>query len=371
MKKNETQKTSKSQIIGIIVYCIAYLAIWYFITFKLTGILMGGPEAAGGPPEGIGGPPNDAGEGAILTQQQMADQIAEAAKKAQEAAAAAQAAGQAKSAQMSAISGIFSQFQVLLSTFIVLGTGKKGYVSALLMNIINLVTSIIKVTVLGQVSALPGTIIPISTIILITIINVFTGRINSKNEELSRNYEQLIETNRVIRDKDEKLSYLAYYDVLTSLPNRHLFIEKIDETIVTNSNMPFTVILADIDNFKMINNRYGSSSGDILLSAYAEKFKALCNDSIFVGRLGGNEYGFILQGSQSEANILNFIEKLQNIFAEPVQISNDIISATSSFGIASYPNNAVSSSEMLTCVNTAVSYAKSNGKNRPCFYEQY
>jgi diguanylate cyclase (GGDEF)-like protein len=121
----------------------------------------------------------------------------------------------------------------------------------------------------------------------------------------------------------------------------------------------------------MINKTYGSSSGDVLLATYDEKFKGLCDDSVLLGRIGGNEYGFIVQGNNSEANILNFIEKIQNILSEPVQIGSDVISSTASFGIASYPNNAVSSSEILTCINSAVSYAKSNGKNRPCFYEQY
>lgn len=351
MKKNESSSSTASQYVGLVIYVIAYLAIWYFVTFKLQSILgmdssasvQGGPGGAGAPGGAAGGP----------------------------AAAAMAAEMQRKQQILSSTSGVCSQLQVLLSTFIVLGAPKKGYITAIIMNIIGLVSCLLKVIVFNVLSSLPGVIIPVSTLILVTIIQVFSNRVNQKNEELSKNYEQLMETNRIIRDKDEKLTYLAYYDVLTSLPNRHLFIEKIDETIVNNSNMPFTVILADIDNFKMINNTYGSSSGDVLLATYAEKFKTLCGDSVFLGRIGGNEYGFIIQGNMSEANILNFIEKVQNILSEPVQIGSDIISATASFGIASYPNNAVSSSDMLTCINSAVSYAKSNGKNRPCFYEQY
>ncbi|MCQ2464854.1 MAG: GGDEF domain-containing protein [Oscillospiraceae bacterium] len=360
MQKNENSNSSASQIIGLAVYTVAYLAIWYFLTFKLQSI-MGMGSAAGGPPAGVaGGPPGGAPGGAA----------------AEGAAAAAAAAGTAaemarKSAIMSATSGVLSQIQVLLSAFIVLGAPKKGFINAIVVNLISLATCIFKVVALDQISSLPGAIIPASTIILVSIITAFSTRLSLKNAELSKNYEQLMDTNRIIREKDEKLSYLAYYDILTSLPNRHLFIEKIDETIVNNNNMPFTVVLADIDNFKMINNTYGSSSGDVLLATYAEKFKTICGDSVFLGRIGGNEYGFILQGNMSEANILNFIEKIQNVLSEPVQIGSDIISATASYGIASYPNNAVSSSDILNCVNSAVSYAKSNGKNRPCFYEQY
>lgn len=329
MKKNDNSASSVSQIIGIIVYLVAYLSSWYFVTF---GIL----KYAGG----AGGP------------------------------GGAAAGGPQSTILMSAVPGIIGQIQLILSAFIVLGAPKKGFVAALIMNILNLGTCVFKVAVQHIVQSIPGLVVPIAATILIIIIQMFISKVNQKNEELSKNYEQLMETNRIIKDKDEKLTYLAYYDVLTSLPNRHLFIEKIDESIANNSNNPFTVILADIDNFKMINNTYGSSSGDVLLATYAEKFSILCGENAYLGRIGGNEYGFILQGNLSEANILNFIEKVQNILSEPVQVGSDIISATASFGIASYPNNALSSSDLLNCINSAVSYAKSNGKNRPCFYEQ-
>jgi len=355
MKKNDNSSGTASQLVALAVYVIAYFAMWYFLTFTLEGILgmngsVGGP---GGAPGGAPGGPGGAAGGAA-------------------AAGAAVAAEMAKKTSMlSATSGVINQIQVLISTFVVLAVPKKGYISAIVMNTLSLITCIYRVVVLGIVSTIPGIIVPASSIILITIINIYASRVKQKNEELSKNYEQLMETNRIIRDKDEKLTYLAYYDVLTSLPNRHLFIEKIDETIVNNANNPFTVILADIDNFKLVNNTYGSSSGDVLLATYAEKFKDLCDDSVSLGRIGGNEYGFILQGNLTEANILNFIEKIRNVLSEPVQVGSDVISSTASFGIASYPNNAVSSSDILTCITSAVSYAKSNGKNRPCFYEQY
>ncbi|MBR6634377.1 MAG: diguanylate cyclase, partial [Clostridia bacterium] len=109
---------------------------------------------------------------------------------------------------------------------------------------------------------------------------------------------------------------------------------------------------------------YGNSTGDTLLATYAEKLKAFCEDSVFLGRIGGNEYAFIIQGNLTEVNILNYIDKIKNIISEPVKIGNDVISTTASYGIASYPNNALSSSDMLKCVNSAVSYAKANGKER-------
>lgn len=337
MKKNETHSTTTaSQNLALVIYVVAFLAIVAFIGLKLNRMSSAIPQGAG--------PVNDPSA------------IAESIR---------------KQSVLSATSGICSQIQVLLSTFIVLAVPRKGYFIALILNILNAGLVIMNVVMRGMISSIPGTIIPISTVILITIIHIFSNRVTQKTEELTNSYEQLMNTNRIIKEKDEKLSYLAYYDILTGLPNRHLFIEKIDQTILNNSDMQFTVILADIDNFKNINNIYGNSTGDTLLATYAEKLKTFCEDSVFLGRIGGNEYAFIIQGNLTEVNILNYIDKIKNIISEPVKIGNDVISTTASYGIASYPNNALSSSDMLKCVNSAVSYAKANGKNRLCFYDQH
>ncbi len=269
-----------------------------------------------------------------------------------------------------AISGALAQIQVLFSAFITLVVHKKGYILALALNTINFILAFAKVINLHAVQAIPGCIIPLSTIILVTIIYVFSNKVVQKNKEISKNYAQILETNKMIKEQDEKLSYLAYYDVLTDLPNRQLFIDKLDETILNSSNMPFTVLLSDIDNFKQVNDAYGNNSGDILLNTYAEKLKSFCGDSIFLARVGGDEFGFIIQGSMTEANILNYVEKIQNIISEPVQINDTLIRSTMSLGIASYPNNAVTSSDILKCLDNAIFFAKSNGKNRPCFYGQ-
>ena len=331
MKKSENSTDKIMQNIALIIFIAAYVGICGFVIVKINGERRS----------------------ELINSQFTGEELIK------------------KQAILQSTAGILAQIQVLLSAFIVLAVPKKGYICSFALNFVYAISCINAVIRSGNYGIIPGTIIPIATIFLISIINIFSNKLNQKNNEISKNYEKLMETNRIIKDKDEKLTYLAYYDILTSLPNRHLFIEKIDETIVNNSNMPFTVVLADLDDFKLINNNYGSSAGDTVLATYAEKFKILCGENVFLGRIGGNEYGFILQGNLSEANILNFIEKVQTILSEPVQIGNDIISATASFGIASYPNNALNSSDILNCINSAVSFAKSNGKNRPCFYEQY
>ncbi len=321
MKTNEKQKDSLLQLVALIIFILAYSSIVYINT-----AIMETPTQ---------GPPNP-------------DAIA----------------------RNSIMTGSLAQLQVLLSTFVVLAVPFKGYVSAILLNTINGILIIYRVLVLNIAQAIPGAIVVVSTIILITIIFIFSNRIVQKNNEISKNYSQLMETNKIIKEKDEKLSYLAYYDILTGLPNRQLFIERLDETILNMPNSPFTVLLADLDDFKHINDTYGNNSGDIMLCSYAEKLKSFCDDSLFLARLGGDEFGIIIQGNMTEANILNYVEKIQNIISEPVQINDTLLSSNISFGIASYPTNAVNSTDILKCVDSAIYFAKTNGKNRPCFYSQ-
>ena len=266
--------------------------------------------------------------------------------------------------------GTLAQLVLVLSAFITLAVHKKGYITSLIMNLLSSFCALIVVLKTHTVQPIPGFINTFSAIVLISIIYGFSNKIMLKNEEISRNYQQLIETNRLVKETDEKLTYLAYFDILTGLPNRQKFIEKLDETITNSANNAFTTILADLDNFKQINDTYGLNVGDIVLNTYAEKLKAYCQSNIFLARIGGDEFGLIIEGNMTEANILNHIEKIQNILSEPIQINDIMLTSTSSFGIASYPNNAVSSSDLIKCLDSAIYYAKANGKNRPCFYEQ-
>jgi len=173
-----------------------------------------------------------------------------------------------------------------------------------------------------------------------------------------------------MREKDEKLTYLAYYDVLTGLANRQLFIEKVDESIQENSKTPFTVIYFDVDNLKQINDSYGHNTGDVMLSTYADRLRLFCGDSDFVAKLGGDEFAVILKGTVTENGVVSYIERLRNAVCKPVQVEGVTLQASMSFGVASYPDNGANSQELLRSTDIAVYNAKANGKDRTCFYSQ-
>jgi len=260
------------------------------------------------------------------------------------------------------LQGISMQLQLLLSTFTVVAIPKFGYYVAFTLNLLSSVRLFAVIFVKHYSNAVTGLISVAATLILISMIHLFYQKIIKSNNEL-------IKTNEQLKEKDEKLTYLAYYDILTGLPNRQLFIEKIDEAINFRETTPFTVISANIDNFKNINNEHGNNGGDAVLCSFSKKLQRFCGNSMFLARINGDEFGIIVYGKESEATILNYIEAIREIVAEPIKFQDVKLYVTMSFGIASYPLNASSSTEILKCVNSALSSSKSNGKNNHFFYK--
>lgn len=262
--------------------------------------------------------------------------------------------------------GICAHLLLLFSSFVVVAAPKFGYYAAITLNVlsaIRLIIVFIRELVTGSplTAAVTGIISTTTSAILITIIFVFYRRVIKNNSEL-------IKANDTLREKDEKLTYLAYYDILTGLPNRQLFIEKIDEAINLKANAPFTVISANIDNFKNINNDFGNNAGDAILISFSKKLKKLCGNSIFLARINGDEFGFILYGKESENTIINYLDTIKEVISEPIIFQDKRIHTTMSFGIALYPLNATDSTEMLKCVNGALTTSKFNGKNTYTFF---
>lgn len=260
---------------------------------------------------------------------------------------------------VSIIPGICTQLLTLFSAFMVVSVPRFGYFAAVLMNGLSAILLIFQISKSGISSKITGLISTIAAIILITIIHAFY-------KKLLKNNKELLDSNNALREKDEKLTYLAYYDILTGLPNRQMFIERIDEAI--SSNASFTVIAANIDNFKEINNKLGNNAGDAVLCSYSKKLKKMCGNSIFLARINGDEFGFIIYGNDSDATILNYIETIKEVISEPIKFQDIKINITMSYGIALYPANAHDSTEMLKCVSSALTVSKSNGKNTHYFY---
>ena len=158
----------------------------------------------------------------------------------------------------------------------------------------------------------------------------------------------------------------ALVDSLTGLANRRM----LDETLrlrlahVANTGRGFTLVLADLDRFKAINDRYGHPFGDRVLVTFAGVLRSVIRNEDVAGRWGGEEFALILtEADAGGATIL--AERARAAFqaATPVTDSGDVVTITASFGIASYPESA-SIAELVQAADSALYSAKRAGGNR-------
>lgn len=151
------------------------------------------------------------------------------------------------------INGIIAQFHVMISIVLVLTNRKTGFITGTVLNMLNLVmVAFGSVIMAHDMTALPSLAISVCTVIIIAIIYNYISKNDAMHDELMEKYEQEIESKRILQEKDEVLSYLAYYDRLTQMPNRHLFMENFEDNI--NSDKQCAVVCINLDDFRRIND---------------------------------------------------------------------------------------------------------------------
>jgi diguanylate cyclase (GGDEF)-like protein/hemerythrin-like metal-binding protein len=163
----------------------------------------------------------------------------------------------------------------------------------------------------------------------------------------------------------ERLSYLAFSDVLTGLPNRALLADRLHQTLVTARRyaMRFAVLVADLDGFKAVNDTYGHDAGDIVLQQVARRFEGCIRDSDTLARLGGDEFAVVLpQMDDAEAAALVALRMIRAL-DEPLDLDGHAVVVGTSIGIATFPEHARSIHGLLVAADTALYAAKRAGKN--------
>lgn len=178
-----------------------------------------------------------------------------------------------------------------------------------------------------------------------------------------------ITEHKLIRDR---LNTLAYYDVLTGLPNRFLFQEKINEIIRIYKkeiiNRKFALIYMDIDNFKHINDTMGHASGDLLLKHISNILKIHVKSPDFAARLSGDEFVIIFENIKDRQDIIYKIHILLKYLRKPWILDKQEFFISFSIGIAIYPEHGDNISTLLKNSDIAMYYVKKNTKNNYCFY---
>ena len=167
-----------------------------------------------------------------------------------------------------------------------------------------------------------------------------------------------------LEEKSRLLSYQAQYDSLTQLPNRTLFLDRLEQGVnsAKRNSTSLALFFMDLDNFKMINDTMGHHIGDELLQAVSKRVSSVIRESDTFARLGGDEFTVILQNVQNEEDVSAFAAKIIKLFEEPFVLDKKEFSSSCSLGISIYREN-VSSKELLKHADIAMYKAKSMGRN--------
>lgn len=167
-----------------------------------------------------------------------------------------------------------------------------------------------------------------------------------------------------------KLKKLAHYDPLTDLPNRFSFIETLTKSIKNIDKLykNLTMCFLDLDNFKLVNDQMGHSTGDLVLKHIARIITESVTSSDYYARLGGDEFGIILYNRKDMSEINSIVEKLIDAINQPIYIGQSVIHISVSIGIASYPISGTTSEELIKNADIAMYRAKDFGKNTFAYF---
>lgn len=164
----------------------------------------------------------------------------------------------------------------------------------------------------------------------------------------------------------ERLDHLAHYDILTGLPNRILFFERLSQSLLLAQRncSRLAMLLIDLDHFKPINDTWGHATGDAVLQEAARRMAACIRESDTVGRIGGDEFAAVLNDIGPLENAVRVADKIRVALNEAFTVNGKSMHISSSIGIALFPDDGQSESELSCHADLAMYQAKSCGRNR-------
>lgn len=159
----------------------------------------------------------------------------------------------------------------------------------------------------------------------------------------------------------------AFYDGLTALPNRILFLDRLKQAIERSkrrSDYRFAVLFLDLDSFKGINDRFGHGMGDDFLVAIARRLESCVRSGDTVGRFGGDEFAVLLEEIRDINDAINVAKRIQDTLGLPLNLNGNQICTTASIGIALNRGGYDDPESLLRCADNAMYRAKQQGKAR-------
>jgi len=170
--------------------------------------------------------------------------------------------------------------------------------------------------------------------------------------------------------KEEQLSYLAYYDVLTGLPNRTLFQDRLEQrvSLARRDEKVFSVMMLDIERFRHINDTLGRQAGDGLLRAFSLRLKATLGETDILAHVGGDYFAVASRRTEGAAEVVHLLEQiLAGAAGRPYAVSGSDLRIAARAGVVLYPSDGADAESLLRNAEAALKDAKRTG-NQYLFY---
>ncbi len=171
---------------------------------------------------------------------------------------------------------------------------------------------------------------------------------------------------------EEQLAHRAFYDPLTNLPNRALFLDRLRHALrraTRRKDYAFAVLFLDIDRFKLINDSLGHMAGDRLLVMIARRLEDALRPGDSVARLGGDEFTVLLDDIKDISDATTVAERIQTELSAPFDVGGQEIYTSSSIGIACSTTGYVRPEDVLRDADTAMYRAKARGRARHALFD--
>jgi diguanylate cyclase (GGDEF)-like protein len=195
------------------------------------------------------------------------------------------------------------------------------------------------------------------------------GRYSGRDERIMRAFADLAAVVLAAEEREQAFEQLALYDVLTGLPNRNLFAQRMADRLAVagQHRQTVAVLLLDLDHFKDLNDTLGHRAGDLLLRVVAKRIEAQLPSGAIVARLGGDEFALMLETDARDA--LEIAERIRRSLELPFEVEGHAADVSGSIGISFFPEHGDSESTLLRHADVALYVAKSAGTGTAVYAE--
>lgn len=182
--------------------------------------------------------------------------------------------------------------------------------------------------------------------------------------------DELDELAQAFDEKTFNLQYQAQHDALTKLPNRILFLDRLEQALPVRKRLQqkLAVLFLDLDRFKEVNDSFGHEIGDKLIQRVANKIQHHLRAEDTIARFGGDEFAILIHQYNDTNDLVIIVEKILAIFKHPFTLDRLQIFSTCGIGIATFPESGSDASTLMKNADAAMYKAKQNGQNQYEFY---